>query len=221
MKVILSLAFFASLELIFAQEKNIDYCKTNFYNSKIVQYFSICDVKSLYSVDEKKIITLIREFNSEEIIKAISKIKNNSIFINLISKYAGTSQHDSLTLHAFSQQYKDSEDYKEYIENNNIIDHLITNTLKKNPEILNISLYSHFEEYGDCFFYQKGYDDFNFIMISSPIIISVLYGFNEFEIKNYNHNLVGVELREIGQIITIPIVFKNDYICDVRIMICR
>lgn len=202
---------------------NMDLCKDNYLKGKIINRYDIYEldsVKDILLLNNKDVSVLIDFFDSEDILYAIRKIKHNPIFRELISKYARTMDYNITTLYDYAQQYKNTKKYDSYLENYIIIDNIINTIFDKFPTILNISLYTSIGEYGDCYFYQKGYDDYNFIMVSNPVIVSILHGYSKSNLRKYKDDLIGLTIRETGQEIIIPIVINNEYICDIAIIIC-
>ncbi|WP_417351324.1 hypothetical protein [Flavobacterium alkalisoli] len=198
-------------------------CKEKFYKGKVVNTYAIYPLNSLKDTlllnqSDITAITKLLEQNSD----IIKRLSENDIFKEMAAKYARTDGYDSTTLHKYAEQYKGTARYNEYIDAYNDFNTIISKLFADYQNLLHVSVYTNLPEYGDCYFYQRGYDGFYIKHVSNPVIESVLYGITNSQIKKYSANpKIGLEVRETGQIITIPIISIGTYLCDIRLIVCK
>ncbi len=210
--------FFAN----YAYTQTKEDCKTNFYKGRLISKYDIYEVEALnfdtLSIKYEEILRILDAFKDDKVITAINNIVINPIFSDLVNKYALSTEHDQFSLDLYANKFKDKDIYTDYIKNKNVLDSTTKRFITNKNKILNISLYTNLDNYGDCYFYQMGYNDFNFKTVSNAVITSVLYGIENPELNK--NRFVGIEVTETGKIIIIPLVSNGKYVCDIRLMLC-
>ncbi|MFL9839295.1 hypothetical protein ABS768_17505 [Flavobacterium sp. ST-75] len=202
--------------------QNKEDCKTSFYKGKLISQYNIYEVKDLgfdtLSIKKNDIIRILKAYKDEKVIMAINNIVSNHIFLELVDKYALSFEHDEFSLDAYANKFIGEDIYSEYAKNKNVLDSVTKRLITDENQILNVSLYTNLEKFGDCYFYQMGYNNFNFNTVSNSVITSVLYDIDNSSLNK--KNLLGIEITTTGQVIIIPVVSEGKYVCDIRLMLC-
>lgn len=205
---------------------DMDACKANVYDGKIVVPYKVYETgqafKDTLALSLNDINAIVQIFRNESAVKAITGLKSNPIFKEMAAAYKGT--YDATTLWDYAKQYKGVpgyKDYKQYRDNYGTFEYTVSRFFTDYPEVLNISFYTYLEGYGDSYFYQRGYDGFDFVRVSNPTVESVLFGWSNKKLAKYSNTHFGLEVRQTGDVITIPLVVNGEYLCDIRMMVCR
>ncbi len=178
------------------------------------------------SIDMKGINDLKKIFKNPKIVKSISNIKSNPIFVDMVKNYAGLIDGDGINLEIYAKKYKGSDQYKIYLKNFIQIDSIANRILNyEDNNILSLSIFTLFEDYGDCYLYNSSYKGKfdNVTVTNSSMVMSVLKDFyyESIEYTTYEESLVGIQLYGMSEMICIPIVSDGKYICDIFITLCK
>jgi hypothetical protein len=204
---------------MFSQENSR--CTQTFYRGNQTSIYKIHEINNVdfdtISMSKNDLFAVVDAFNHKRILSDIKSIVDNPLFIEMVEKYSLTSDNDQYTLESYASEFKNDDYYNNYLISKKRIDSLALKLLENNSKIINISMYTNLGNLGDCYFYQRGYDNFNHRRVSNSLITSVLY------LKNYNKDnrkYIGIETTETGQIVILPLVSDGKYVCDIRLMLC-